>query len=151
MLASVNKPKRLFGAKNLSTSDVESHQTPAKRIHPYIRPYLGGAALFPLVVIVSWLISIFIYGIVKVVSPYLLIPVVQIAALGVLAGNRRWASLLGYVSAYILNIILTIFVALIFQAFFPNALGMLVLSLFIVLSLFGAPGWLLMFIYQLLV
>lgn len=151
MFASVNKPKRLSGARNLSTSDVESHQTPAKRIQPYIRPYLGGAALFPLVVIVSWLISIFIYGIVKVVSPYLHIPVMQIVALGVLAGNRRWASLLGYVSAYILNIILTIFVALIFQAFFPNALGMLVLSLFIVLSLFGAPGWLLMFIYQLLV
>lgn len=151
MLASVNEKREIFGAKNVSTSDNEPRHHLSKQIHPYIKPYLRGVALFPLVVIGSWLISIFVYGITKVVSPYLLIPVVQIAALGVLAGNRRWASLLGYGSAYILNIILTIFVALIFQAFFPNALGMLVLSLFIVLSLFGAPGWLLMFIYQLLV
>ncbi len=143
--------KGFFGAKNLSTLDIEPRQTPSKRIQPYVKPYLRGVALFPLVDIGSWIISIFVYGNVKVGSPYLLIPFIQIAALGVLVWNRRWTLLLGYVSVYILNIILTIFVALIFQAFFPSTFGMLVLSLFIVLSLFGAPGWLLMFIYQLLV
>lgn len=150
MLASVNEKREIFGAKNVSTSDNEPRHHLSKRIHPYIKPYLRGVALFPLVVIGSWLISIFVYGITKVVSPFLLIPVVQIATVGILAWNRRWALLLGYVSVYVVNLILTVVVISMFEAFSPGTLGMFLPSIFLGLSLLGAQGWLLIIIFSLL-